>query len=869
MAATAILAASCGDRQVLSPGGAAVPRATGETAHPSTNIQRVSCTGRRGSVVLQCGIPKSKGSRDLIMGGQGVYVTLTSSNVVYDGGVGTLDFDVTVTNLIPQALGTNDGSTPDGTGVNVFFDQVPTVTGGTGSISVANPTGTGTFTGANQPYFQYPGSALGADNILSTNETSDPVHWTFNIDPTVDTFEFGVYVSANVHYPNGYVDIDSSAASGNINQSSTESLSAVSRSAVGNAVPGSTVTFSSSAPAVASVDANTGTITAVAPGISTITASSTESTTGTYTVQVCPNLAVGEAYSTSGADAASICLGGNAGVTEYTVEPLNLSPSSTVSLTITGTGVQAVTGPPSPDRIPASGLRLAALRGDESTATDAPWLFPGANAKLAARRAAVYDAAIHDAVAPEVEGGPYVPEEVDSAASGVATADGARERLMWYPTETVRGHVAQADARDDSGLAMMPPAVPAVGDYVPYNTNTACSGSPSVRTGQVRSVSAHAIIASDTMNPAGGFTTAQYDSIALEFDSIAYAADSVNFGPPTDIDGNGRVILFFTRAMNELSPPASSTITYGQYASKDVFGTDDCNNSNGSASAGAEIIYMLVPDPTGAVNSNVRTVSLVRGNAIRTAGHELEHLTNGFARAYVTGASFFESAWLDEGLASIAEELMFYQTAPGLAPRGNIVLSTLTTGPNASRRVAAFNNYANLNFGNMRGWLQRPDTAGIVNGSKTSLAARGLTWGYLRYAADRVNGSDATFFNNLVRSNLEGLPNIQNAIGGSDPLDWIRDFEIALYADDNAFSVATKYQTPSWNYRSVYGGLGGFPLLARPLTNNVALPLSYKTGGGSAYARVGVPASSWAKVTLLSGSTPPPSTVRLSVLRTK
>jgi hypothetical protein len=426
-----------------------------------------------------------------------------------------------------------------------------------------------------------------------------------------------------------------------------------------------------------------------------------------------------------------------------------------------------------------------------------------------------------------------------------------------------------ANRRSSSGVRRIitQGVVPTVGDSMDLNTNTACSGTPVNRRGVVRSVSQHLVIVSDTSNPAGGFTTAQYDSIALEFDTIAWPVDSANFGPPTDVDGNGRVVAFFTRAVNELSPPASSSVVLGFFASKDVFSNDPvdgCTNSNMG-----EMFYMLVPDPTGAVNSNVRTVSFVRGNTVGTLGHEFQHMINAFRRAYVTGASFFETGFLNEGLSHIAEELMFYRTSVGLAPRQNIQLTSLTTGPNASRRVAAFNTYANQNYGRFRSWLQRPDTTGALKNNANSLAVRGAIWAYLRYSADRVNGNDQTFWYNMVNSNLEGRANIQNAIGGASPDAWMRDFTAAMYADDNAFSVATQYQQPSWNFRSVYGGLGGFPLGTRPLTNGVGLTLSYSSNGGTAYARFGVAASSFSTITALSGGVAPTSPYNLIVVRTK
>lgn len=409
--------------------------------------------------------------------------------------------------------------------------------------------------------------------------------------------------------------------------------------------------------------------------------------------------------------------------------------------------------------------------------------------------------------------------------------------------------------------------MPALGDLMTLNVAQGCSGTPDNRTGQVRSIMQHVIIVSDTTNPAGGFTTAQYDSIALEFDSLSYAVDSTNFGAPTDVDSNGRVILFYTRAVNELSPPASSAVTYGYFTNRDVFSTDPvsgCERSNAG-----EILYMLVPDPTGAVNSTVRTVSAVRGNGSRTHAHELQHLINAFRRVYVTGATSFEETWLDEGLSQVAEELMFYRTSVGLAPRNNIVLSNLNTGPNASRRVAAYNTYQNNNFTLFRSWLQRPDTTGaFVTSNPASSAFRGVLWAFLRYASDRVNGSDPAFWQSLVNSNLEGKANIQNAIG-ANPDEWLRDFTAAMYADDNSFTVAAAYKTPSWNYRSVYGGLGGFPLGTRPLSNATPLTLSYSRGGGTAYVRFGTAAGAFGSITALSGGSIPSSPFGLIVVRTK
>jgi hypothetical protein len=117
------------------------------------------------------------------------------SNLAYDGGTGQFTFDVTITNLYPRSMGTTDGTTPDANGVRTFFHSGPDVTGGTGVASVV-PDGFSTFTAAGQPYYQYSGALLGADGILSPNETTSAKTWTLVMPPTVISFSFTLGIAA-------------------------------------------------------------------------------------------------------------------------------------------------------------------------------------------------------------------------------------------------------------------------------------------------------------------------------------------------------------------------------------------------------------------------------------------------------------------------------------------------------------------------------------------------------------------------------------------------------------------------------------------------------------------------------------------------
>jgi hypothetical protein len=100
--------------------------------------------------------------------------------------------------------------------------------------------------------------------------------------------------------------------------------------------------------------------------------------------------------------------------------------------------------------------------------------------------------------------------------------------------------------RSVSPRAAQVAAVPAVGDLLTLNVNARdfCAN-PDLRTGRVAAVTDKAVVVSDTANPVGGFTDAEYRSIGVTFDTLIDPVDRAAFGAVTDIDNNGHVILFF------------------------------------------------------------------------------------------------------------------------------------------------------------------------------------------------------------------------------------------------------------------------------------------------------------------------------------
>jgi hypothetical protein len=186
-AVAAAVVAACSDQPV------AVTRPLAPRA-PAQTLQAFDCTASTSARSVSCSPARGQnGGSSVLIGGQNVYVKLTSSNVSYDTGTEIFQFDVTVQNLLNEAIGTPDGTVADPDGIQVFFSAGPTATSGFGAITVANPDGTGTFTNTNQPYFAY-------HQILAQNAVSSAKTWQLSMPPTVGSFTFTLYIETDVQY---------------------------------------------------------------------------------------------------------------------------------------------------------------------------------------------------------------------------------------------------------------------------------------------------------------------------------------------------------------------------------------------------------------------------------------------------------------------------------------------------------------------------------------------------------------------------------------------------------------------------------------------------------------------------------------------
>jgi len=426
---------------------------------------------------------------------------------------------------------------------------------------------------------------------------------------------------------------------------------------------------------------------------------------------------------------------------------------------------------------------------------------------------------------------------------------------------------AERDVRVRSLVGGIPSSL-ALGQLVTLNANAVLDcREPDLRTGRVVAISDRAVIVADTANPAGGFTDADYRHYAATFDTLVHAVDAPAFGEPQDLDGNGRVVIFYTRAVNELSPATANFYVGGFFWARDFLAPSTCAGSNLG-----ELFYLLVPDPDGVVRSptGVQSRAFTRGFVdsvtVATLAHEYQHLINASRRVYVTRTALPEAGWLNEALSHVAEELVFYR-ASGAAPRANIDASRF-----GDRRFDdAFLRYSMANFGRLRSFLQNVESFSAFaddQGTGTSVQSRGASWAFLRYLADHHAPTDQDLWYRLANSATSGFANLQQVFG-VDPIAALRDFAVSLYLDDLVPGLPARFTQPSWNFRSVFPVVPGprsFPLSIRALRSETTSSVALRAGA-AAYYRFTVPANGEGYFQVSSNGLAVPASLRFLVAR--
>ncbi len=679
--------------------------------------------------------------------------------------------------------------------------------------------------------------------------------------------------------PPSRISIATSPASSAVVGSSAGTMGVFVADASGNAVANAVVSFTTTgsvsvSPASSTTDATGAASTTVTAGTvggdATVVASvagTNLSATARITVLSgtgCAGVAsptpmnVGDVTTFSGVAAG--CVSGTPAGAEFALIAFNSSAdaAAVLSTTVTGTGLGAA---PSTSIAPTAG----------------PLASVGASSGIAASRGALV--ALRDAPAA------LVPDErfhlrLQARASEVLRPRVAAARA-WYRARAERGAPSPLGSFNLAPSYSAIPATVKVGDVVRVNVNanTACSN-PTYHGARVAAIGTRSIVLADTLNPSGGFTDADYARFAARFDTLVYPLDVDAFGAPSDIDGNGKVVILFTRAVNELTPAKSSSYVGGFFYERDLFPASNPSDPSFScpASNEGEMFYMLAPDPNGVVNNNVRRTGFVDTITTATIAHEFQHLINAAHRLYVNTAArnVEEAVWLNEGLSHIAEELLYYRET-GRQPRMNLGGADVYTNSRATYPM--FKADAAANFSRLISYLSAPGDNSPV-AMNDSLATRGATWLFLRYAVDQLYATDAGVWARFDNSTSSGLGTLGSAFGPVDLPQLFKNWAIANYLDDLGVSSDARFTHKSWNARSIYGTVFGsydatntfvpmgYPLKITPLQDGVGAGVRV-AGTSASYYRLSVPAGREALLSFSSGAAAPSSALQFIVVRTK
>jgi hypothetical protein len=368
-----------------------------------------------------------------------------------------------------------------------------------------------------------------------------------------------------------------------------------------------------------------------------------------------------------------------------------------------------------------------------------------------------------------------------------------------------------------------PPALGSTRGFHVLSTWSSTNPTWKAVTAQLAYVGSSLLLYLDQAAPANGFTPTQLQNFGQLFDSTLYPIDTLNFGSPSDVDQNGRVIMLMSPVVNG-DTPASACSTQGYIAG--FFDEGDFNDASDPNSNQGEIFYSIVPDP-GGTQSCAHTVADV-GDAVPSVFlHETQHLIN-FSQHVILNPGTPESGWLDEGLSIVAEELgsLYYeQKCPPPSCRTN----SAQLFPDSAQGFVQDFLYGSYLYALL------PDTASLTlhTDDQDGFAWRGGDWALLRYLGDQQG---AGFYRRLEQGPADGVADLETAVGQPFP-SFFANFGLALYTDSlpglprTAAPVVDRLSSRNLRqlWARLYATSGGtsaipyqFPILVFPVTNDTS-----------------------------------------------
>jgi hypothetical protein len=154
----------------------------------------------------------------------------------------------------------------------------------------------------------------------------------------------------------------------------------------------------------------------------------------------------------------------------------------------------------------------------------------------------------------------------------------------------------------------------------------------------------------------GEYEGPDVNNLAQAFEERVWPAIVSTFGAPTDVDGNGKVLVLLT---HELGAHLNGGWLIGYFGNADlVRARDDSADCSSGGSNHAEIVYLN--DPRAGAANGYAAKDLFATVYPATLAHELQHMLNFGGRCVLRGCDGPEEIWINEALSKVAEDLAGY-----------------------------------------------------------------------------------------------------------------------------------------------------------------------------------------------------------------
>ncbi|MGZ8469864.1 MAG: IPT/TIG domain-containing protein [Gemmatirosa sp.] len=323
-------------------------------------------------------------------------------------------------------------------------------------------------------------------------------------------------------------------------------------------------------------------------------------------------------------------------------------------------------------------------------------------------------------------------------------------------------------AADPAPLAGRPiPDPPAVGTERTFRVLSRVDGTAyASATARLRFVGSNVLVYEDRATPVALDSLAMR-RVGLLLDGTLHPLDVELFGAESDVDGNGRVIVLLTPIVNALTTSAqcsSEGFVRGFFNGSDL-GTRSQNSNR------AEVLYMMVPDPSGTRSCAHFTNDVVR-QLPSTFLHEFQHMIS-YNQHVLVRRGEDETTWLNEGLSHVAEEMggrLFERRYPAPLGRG------LPTQLLPDSAVPFYRG----DIDNALLYLGAPGAHAVsALDGLGSLEERGASWLFLRWLMAQKGES---ILARLVQTPRTGRHNVEE-VAGEPFAAMFGDFVIAVVAD--------------------------------------------------------------------------------------